>query len=192
MRFDHAADLARCAASRSRSTTGRAPFCRRVDASRARSGLRRCPSGTGRGSRAGAWGFISLPSRLIRMTSPWPRRYRLQLSSQSRKLLYWSAMSPATSLNECDLLGQAGAQRIGAGDDDAVVDPHLDEGVTAGANLREEVLVRHGDLAVLVTALFFIGDLVFDLQRAGARLDHLAWRADKSPRHCRSRRRCRR
>ena len=33
--------------------------------------------------------------------------------------------------------------------------------------------MRHGDLAVLVTALLFVGHLVFDLQRAGPRLDHL-------------------
>ena len=33
--------------------------------------------------------------------------------------------------------------------------------------------MRHGDLAVLVAALLFVRHLVFDLQRAGARLDHL-------------------
>ena len=32
---------------------------------------------------------------------------------------------------EGDLLGQAGAQRVGAGDDDAVVDAQLEEGVAA-------------------------------------------------------------
>ncbi len=32
--------------------------------------------------------------------------------------------------------------------------------------------MRHGDFAVLVAALLFVGHLVFDLQRAGARLDH--------------------
>ena len=72
-----------------------------------------------------------------------------------------------------DLLGQAGAERVGAGDDDAVVDAEFEEGVAAGADLGEEVLVRHGDLAVLVAALLLVGDLVLDLQRAGARLDHL-------------------
>ena len=72
-----------------------------------------------------------------------------------------------------DLLGQAGAERIGAGDDDAVLHAKFKEGVAAGAHLGEEDLVRHGDLAVLVAALLFVGHLVFDLQRAGARLDHL-------------------
>ena len=33
--------------------------------------------------------------------------------------------------------------------------------------------MRHGNLAVLVTALLFVGDLVLDLQRAGAGFDHL-------------------
>ena len=33
--------------------------------------------------------------------------------------------------------------------------------------------MRHGDLAVLVAALLLVRHLVFDLQRAGARLDHL-------------------
>ena len=45
--------------------------------------------------------------------------------------------------------------------------------MAAGADLRQEHLVRHRHLAVLVAALLFVGDLVFDLQRAGARLDHL-------------------
>ena len=72
-----------------------------------------------------------------------------------------------------DLLRQAGAERVGAGHDDAVFDAQFEERVAAGANLREEHLVRHGDLAVLVAALLFVRDLVFDLQGAGARLDHL-------------------
>ena len=45
--------------------------------------------------------------------------------------------------------------------------------MAAGTNLLEEILVRHGDLAVLVTALLFVRDLVLDLQSAGARFDHL-------------------
>ena len=72
-----------------------------------------------------------------------------------------------------DLLRQAGAERVGAGDDDAVFDAEFEEGVAAGADLRQEHLVRHGHLAVLVAALLFVGDLVFDLQRAGTRFDHL-------------------
>ena len=86
--------------------------------------------------------------------------------------MYWSPRSPG-SLRHGDLLGQAGAQRVGAGDDDAVVDAQFEEGVAAGADLGEEVLVRNGDLAVLVAALLFVGHLVFDLERAGAGFDHL-------------------
>src|SRR3546814_2049496 len=76
-------------------------------------------------------------------------------------------------LRHGDLLGKAGTEAIGARHDDAVLDPQFHEGVAAGADLRDEILVRHGDLAVLVTALLFVGDLVFDLERAGAGLDHL-------------------
>ena len=45
--------------------------------------------------------------------------------------------------------------------------------MAAGADLRQEHLVRHGDLAVLVAALLLVRDLVLDLERAGARFDHL-------------------
>ena len=45
--------------------------------------------------------------------------------------------------------------------------------MAAGANFRQEHLVRHRHLAVLVAALLLVRDLVFDLQGAGARLDHL-------------------
>ena len=72
-----------------------------------------------------------------------------------------------------DLLREAGAERVGAGHDDAVVDAEFEEGVAAGADLREEDLVRHGHLAVLVAALLLVRDLVFDLQGAGAGFDHL-------------------
>lgn len=41
-----------------------------------------------------------------------------------------------------DLLGQAGAEAVGAGDDDAVVDAQLEEGVTDRTDLLDEVLVR--------------------------------------------------
>ena len=74
---------------------------------------------------------------------------------------------------EGDLLGQARAQAVGARDDDAVLDAHFHEGVPQRADLLQEILVRHGDLAVLVAALLFVRHLIFDLQRAGAGLDHL-------------------
>ena len=72
-----------------------------------------------------------------------------------------------------DLLGQAGAERVGTGHDQALVHAQFEEGVTHGADLGEEVFMRHGDLAVLVAALLFVGHLVFDLDAAGACLDHL-------------------
>src|SRR3546814_19604439 len=70
-------------------------------------------------------------------------------------------------LRESDLFGEARAEAVGARHDDAVLDPEFHEGVAAGADLRDEILVRHGDLAVLVAALFFVRDLIFDLERAG-------------------------
>ncbi|VXC48221.1 hypothetical protein SPHINGOAX6_20100 [Sphingomonas sp. AX6] len=72
-----------------------------------------------------------------------------------------------------DLLRQARTQRIGARDDDPVFDAQFQEGVAAGADLCEKVLVRHGDLAILMPALLFVADLIFDLERARPRLDHL-------------------
>ena len=74
-------------------------------------------------------------------------------------------------LADRDLLGQAGAKAVGAGDDDAIVHAQLLKRQTAGAQLFDEILARHGDLAVLVAALLGVRDLVFDLQRAGAGLD---------------------
>jgi len=95
------------------------------------------------------------------------------ISSQSRKALYWSPRSPGFVADR-DLLGQAGAQRVRAGDDDALLDSQLQEGVAAGAHLGQEVLVRDCDLAVLVAALLLVGHLVSrSVIRAGAGLDHL-------------------
>ena len=45
--------------------------------------------------------------------------------------------------------------------------------MTDGADLLDEILMRHRDLAVLVAALLLVGYLVLDLQGAGAGLDHL-------------------
>lgn len=72
-----------------------------------------------------------------------------------------------------DLLGQAGAQGVGTGDDHAIVHAQLEEGVAYGIDLGEEVDVRNGDLAVLVAALLLVGHLVLDLDAAGAGFDHL-------------------
>src|SRR3984885_1918538 len=72
-----------------------------------------------------------------------------------------------------DLLRETGAERVGAGHDDAVFDAQLEESVAAGTNFRQEHLVRHRHLAVLVAALLFVGDLIFDLQRARTCFNHL-------------------
>ena len=45
--------------------------------------------------------------------------------------------------------------------------------MAARADLGQEHLVRHGHLAVLVAALLFVGDLIFDLQGARTCFDHL-------------------
>ena len=47
-------------------------------------------------------------------------------------------------------------RRVGAGDDDPVIDAELEEGVAAGADLGQEDVVRDGDLAVLVAALLLV------------------------------------
>src|SRR5690606_34620666 len=52
-----------------------------------------------------------------------------------------------------DLLGQTGAQGVGTGNDDAVIHTQLEERVTNGVDLGQEVGVRNSYLAVLVTAL---------------------------------------
>ena len=72
-----------------------------------------------------------------------------------------------------DLLRETGTQRVGTGHDDAVFDAELEEGVAAGANLGQEDFVRHSHLAVLMAALLFVRDLIFDLQRARTGFDHL-------------------
>ncbi|MNY03682.1 hypothetical protein D3C86_1363140 [compost metagenome] len=71
-----------------------------------------------------------------------------------------------------DLLGQAGTQGVGTCNDHAVVDAQLEEGVANGSDLGEEVNVRNGDLAILVTALLLVGNLVLDLDAASACFDH--------------------
>ena len=91
---------------------------------------------------------------------------------KSRKLLYWSP-EVARLVGHGDLLGQAGAQGVGTGNDHTIVHAQFEEGVTHGADLGQEVLVGNGYLAVLVTALLLVGYLVLDLDGAGARLDHL-------------------
>ena len=74
---------------------------------------------------------------------------------------------------EGDLLGETRAQRVRPRDDHAVVDAEFQEGVADRPDLREEVLMRDRDLAVLMAALLFVRDLILDLDAAGAGLDEL-------------------
>ena len=85
------------------------------------------------------------------------------ISSQSRKLLYWSPRSPGSWLTAICLVRPAPSESVRVTMTPSV-DAQLEEGVAAGADLGEEVLVRHRDLAVLVAALLLVGDLVLDLQ----------------------------
>ena len=71
-----------------------------------------------------------------------------------------------------DLLGQAGTQGVGTRNDHAVVDAQLEERVANGSDLGEEVGVRNGHFTVLVAALLLVGNLVLDLDAAGAGFDH--------------------
>src|SRR5690606_25444094 len=71
-----------------------------------------------------------------------------------------------------DLLGQTGTQGVGTSNDDTVVDTQLEERVANGSDLGEEISVRNGNLAVLVTTLLLVGYLVLDLDAAGTRFDH--------------------
>jgi len=73
----------------------------------------------------------------------------------------------------CDLLGQASAERVGAGNDHAIINAQFHEGITDSADLREEVFVRNGNLAILMTALLFIRNLILDLDAACAGFDEL-------------------
>src|SRR3546814_17351970 len=76
-------------------------------------------------------------------------------------------------LRHGDLLGKAGTEAIGARHDDAVLDPQFHEGVAAGEDLCDEIHVRHGDLAVLVTELLFVDELVFEWESEGPGIEHL-------------------
>ncbi len=71
------------------------------------------------------------------------------------------------------MLGQAGTQGVGTGNDDTVVNTQLQERVTQSVDLGEEVGVRNGYFTVLVTTLLLVGNLVFDLQGTGTGFDHL-------------------
>src|SRR5690606_16201658 len=73
----------------------------------------------------------------------------------------------ARGFADSKLLRQTSAERVSTRHDDTVFDAKLEERVAEGVDLSDEVLVRNGNLAVLVTALFLVRDLVFDLEGAG-------------------------
>src|SRR5690554_1554196 len=71
------------------------------------------------------------------------------------------------------IVARTGAQGVGTGNDHAVVNAQFQEGVANCVDLGQEVGVRNGYLAILVTALLLVGNLVLDLDAAGTRFDHL-------------------
>src|SRR5690606_26888745 len=71
------------------------------------------------------------------------------------------------------LLGQTGAQGVGTGNDNTVVHAQLEEGVAYSVDLGQELGMGNSHLAVLVAALLLVGNLVLDLDAAGAGFDHL-------------------
>src|SRR5690606_16545906 len=78
----------------------------------------------------------------------------------------------ARFVGHCDLLGEASAQGVGAGNNNTVVDTELEKGVANSIDFGEKIGMGNGDFTVLVAALFLVGNLVFDLNAAGARFDH--------------------
>src|SRR3546814_10282338 len=68
-------------------------------------------------------------------------------------------------LRHGDLLGKAGTEAIGARHDDAVLDPQFHEGVAAGADLRDEILVRSEEHTSELQSLMRISYAVFCLQK---------------------------
>ena len=69
-------------------------------------------------------------------------------------------MSTDTHLRHRDLLSESSTQGVSPGEDDPVLHPELEEGVSHRVDLRDEVLVGHRHLAGLVATLLCIGDLV--------------------------------
>src|SRR3546814_1908304 len=68
-------------------------------------------------------------------------------------------------LRHGDLLGKAGTEAIGARHDDAVLDPQFHEGVAAGADLRDEILVRSEEHTSELQSLMRISYAVFCLKK---------------------------
>ena len=76
------------------------------------------------------------------------------------------------NLGHGNLLRQTRAERVGARDDDAVVDAQFQERVAHGVDFRDEIFVRYGHFAGLVAALLGVRHLVFNLNGTGAGFDH--------------------
>ena len=66
----------------------------------------------------------------------------------------------STDLRHRYLLSESSTQGVSPGQDDPVLHPKLEEGVSHRVDLRDEVLVGHRHLAGLVATLLCIGDLV--------------------------------
>ena len=79
----------------------------------------------------------------------------------------------ARLVGDGDLFGEAGTQRVGTRHNHAVGYAQFHKGIAHGVDFGQEVGVGHGDFAVLVAALFFVGNLVFNLNTAGAGFNHL-------------------
>jgi hypothetical protein len=131
--------------------------------------LRRCLRGTG----TGCWQALRTQQLAVALDDHVAVAHVIGETSSHVEEAVVLVAQVARFAGDGDLLGQAGAQRVGARHDEAVVDAQLQEGVAHGADLGQEVFVRHGDLAVLVAALLLVRHLVFDLDAAGARFDHL-------------------
>ena len=71
-----------------------------------------------------------------------------------------------------DFLSETCAEGICARDDDSVFDTKLEKGIANCTNFGEKLLVRNGNLAVLMAALLCIRHLVLELNRTGTSLDH--------------------
>src|SRR5690554_169039 len=72
-----------------------------------------------------------------------------------------------------DLLGQASTQRVGTSNDNTVIHTQLKERQAYSVDLGQEVGVRNGYFTVLVSTLLLVRNLVFDLDAASTRFDHL-------------------
>lgn len=78
-----------------------------------------------------------------------------------------------SSLETATCFVGSGPEAVRTTDDHAVLHSQLHEYIAQGKNLGREFLARYHHLAVLVAALLFVGKLVFELQGASIRPEHL-------------------